>query len=102
MYCVWLRSLLVGVRLLVVRSAPRGPCFPSSRRDTLAAMGTPATPTPAAPTQGEEIAATVIHDIFVLGLAAAAFFVKNPQSQQKAATIVSILQSLQFGQTPVA
>lgn len=36
----------------------------------------------------------LLHKLFVVGVGAAAIFVKNPASQQKAATIISILESL--------
>lgn len=35
-----------------------------------------------------------MHDLFLVGVAAASIFVKNPGSQQKAATLIGILQEL--------
>ena len=37
---------------------------------------------------------TILHDLFVVGIGAAALFIKNPNSQAKAGIIISILQSL--------
>lgn len=35
----------------------------------------------------------ILHDIFLVGIAAASIFVKNPNSQQHAASIVNMLNS---------
>lgn len=37
---------------------------------------------------------TILHDLFLVGVAAASIFVKNPASQEKAATLIGILQQL--------
>lgn len=53
----------------------------------------PAAPAPVAvPT--ESLGQEILHDIFILGIGAASIFVKNPASQQKAVTLVTILQGL--------
>jgi len=35
----------------------------------------------------------ILHDIFTVGISAAAIFVKNPNSQQHAASIIQLLQT---------
>ena len=46
------------------------------------------------PTPHVSVWNSIFHDLFVLGITAAAIFVKNPASQQKASTIVNTLQTL--------
>lgn len=36
----------------------------------------------------------LLHDLFVVGTGVAAMFIKNPAHQEKAATLISILQGL--------
>lgn len=59
----------------------------------------PQTPTPAPEPKLAEVE-TIVHDIFLVGLAAAAFFVKNPNTAQRAGQVVSILEGLQVGTIP--
>jgi hypothetical protein len=35
----------------------------------------------------------ILHDIFVIGISAASIFVKNPNSQQHAASIINLLNA---------
>jgi hypothetical protein len=51
------------------------------------------TPAPA-PAVPETLFQTILRDIFELGIGAAAIFVKNPASQQRAANIITILQTI--------
>lgn len=58
------------------------------------------TPTPspnASPVVDPAVVETILHDIFVIGLGAAAFFIKNPATAQRAGQVISILSGLQLG-----
>lgn len=55
---------------------------------------------PAAPAIDPVMVETIFHDIFVLGLAAAAFFIKNPGTAQRAGQVVNILSGLQVAPVP--
>ena len=53
------------------------------------------TPAPGpAPAVPETLFQTILRDIFELGIGAAAIFVKNPASQQRAANIIAVLQTI--------
>lgn len=56
-------------------------------------VAAPPAPAPV-PAPTESLGQEILHDIFVLGIGAASIFVKNPASQQKAVTLVTILQGL--------
>ena len=66
-----------------------------------APAATPAPETkPAAPAIDPVIVETILHDVFVIGLAAAAFFIKNPGTAQRAGQVVNILSGLQLAPVP--
>lgn len=50
-------------------------------------------PTSNAPAQ-LSLAHEILHDLFAVGIVAASIFVKNPQSQQRAAVIIDALKGL--------
>lgn len=51
----------------------------------------PNTQTSDAPAIDPKTADAILHDIFVVGISVAALFVKNPQSQAHAASIIDLL-----------
>ena len=54
-------------------------------------------PVQTAPAVDPQLVATILHDIFVIGLGAAAFFIKNPNTANRAGQVIQILQGLQLG-----
>lgn len=73
----------------------------NNSKTTDPAAAAPAAPAAtAAPVVDAQTVETILHDMFVLGLAAAAFFIKNPNNAARAGQVVSILQGIELQPPP--
>lgn len=75
-------------------NAPATPAAPATSQPPAAQQA--AAEKPAAPVLTDSEIQLILHDIFVIGLGAAAFFIKNPNTAHRAANVVSILQGLEL------